>query len=78
MPLLKALLKALLGEAKPRSKAAKNIPHSMVIPHYKRIVVDGKEYLVKEILSIDDDKIVVLDIDNVVRVIKRRKRRVPY
>lgn len=75
MPLMlvRAIMKALFGSSKSRKKS-KNIPRTMVIPHYKRIVVDGREYLVKEILSIDDDKIVVLDVDNVVRVIRRGRK----
>jgi len=74
--MVKAVIKALFGSDKKKKENVikHHTPPTMLIPHYKRIVVDGKEYLVKEILSVNDNEITVLGVDNVVRVIKRRKK----
>ena len=40
----------------------------------KRVVVDGKEYLVKDILAIEKDRIVVELPDGTIKIVKRKHR----
>ena len=56
-------------------RSTRRAPASSI--NYKRIVIDGHELLVREVLKISDNEIVYVDPQGTIRVWRRRPRRWP-